>query len=88
MGPHALPTGLESEREAIVLHRGGRTWRFVWSESDVPEFIQTVTDLAENDDIDLDWFDAALVIYELGRRLERHSERTGSGVIRSSEARP
>ncbi len=70
--PDTIPLG---EPEPIVLRRGGHTWRFVWSASDIPELVQTLSDMADNDLIDLDWFDAALVIYEAGRRLETISPR-------------
>jgi hypothetical protein len=79
--PH-IPTTTLDDPEPIVLRRGAHTWRFVWSASDIPELIQTLSDMAENDLIDLDWFDAALVIYELGRRLEsitpRHAAKNRS----------
>ncbi len=87
LGINATQSDPRRASDDIVLRKGPRTWRFVWTESDVPDFIQTLGEMAENDDIDLDWFDAALVVYEYGRRLELLSQQTRPRAI-PSEARP
>ena len=69
--------------EPILLRKGGRVWRFVWSPSEVRELIQTLSEMTENQDNDLDWSDAACVIYECGRRLETIAPRRTAAQDRS-----
>jgi hypothetical protein len=90
MGTHARhlePATTTLDPEPIVLRKGARVWRFVWTPAEVPILIQTLAEMAENDVIDLDWSDAAVVVYELGRRLETIQPRRFAAQDRS-EATP
>lgn len=81
------PAGTALAPEPIVLRKGAHLWRFLWTPADVPLLIQTLAELAENQVIDLDWSDAAIVVYELGRRLETIQPRRPAAQSRS-EATP
>lgn len=77
----------ELDPEPIVMRKGAHVWRFVWTPEDVPLLIQTLAEMAENDVIDLDWSDAAIIVYELGRKLETIQPRRPAAQDRS-EATP
>lgn len=57
-----------AEHEVTLLKNGHR-WRIACAAGEEPELLEAVSELAESDDIDFDWFDAALVAHELKRRV-------------------
>lgn len=65
---HGDPRAADSEHEVTLLKDGHR-WRLVCGCGEEPELLEAVSELADADDIDFDWFDAALVAHELKRRV-------------------
>jgi hypothetical protein len=60
-----------AEHEVTLLKNGHR-WRLACRSGEEPELLEAVSELADADDVDFDWFDAALVAHELKRRV--HAE--------------
>lgn len=57
-----------AEHEVTLLKNGHR-WRLACATGEEPELLEAVSELAEADDVDFDWFDAALIAHELKRRV-------------------
>jgi len=55
--------------QEVTLLKDGHRWRLVCAAGEEPELLEAVSELADADDIDFDWFDAALVAHELKRRV-------------------
>jgi len=59
-------SGCEHE---VTLLKDGHRWRLICCAGEEPELLEAVSELADADDIDFDWFDAAMVAHELKRRV-------------------
>ena len=67
----ANPTGRPCHD--ITLVKGGRLYRFVaCEETDETALLDEAIRLAQDAGSDIDWFDAALIAHEMGRRLTSH----------------
>jgi hypothetical protein len=76
-GPHGQ--GNPCADHEVTLLKNGHRWRLVCAAGEEPELLEAVSELAEADDIDFDWFDAALIAHELKRRVHAAIESfTGS----------
>lgn len=53
-------------RRRIVLVKGTHRWVFQWEDGDAQTIVQHAGDLADRDDVDFDWFDAAVVCRQVG----------------------
>lgn len=82
MHPHANdnPTGDPSADGApcteheITLLKNGHRWRLACAAGEEPELLEAVSELADDDRVAFDWFDAALVAHELKRRVHEAIE--------------
>jgi hypothetical protein len=64
--------------ERLELRARGCVFVFRWSPGDERVLLKRVHQMADEPNTPLDWFDAALVAYELGRRLARRRTRPAS----------
>ena len=62
------------ERCRLSLIKGEHRWRFRWEPGSEAALISAVADLARNPRMNFDWFDAAVMSYQMGRRLEMDLE--------------
>jgi len=78
--PHAKHQPSDDRREpiALSLNKRGHLWRFVCQPGEEASMVRALAELADDETCELDWFDAALVAYELGRRLEADAEHAGA----------
>ena len=60
-----------SPRFAIEFTARDHAYRFVCAPGDETTLMHAVRSMADDPTEDLDWFDAALVAYELARRVQR-----------------
>lgn len=51
--------------------KGEHVYVFRYSEGQEPAVIESLASLAERKGLGFDWFDAAFLSYQLGRRLEK-----------------
>ena len=58
------------EHRQLSLVKGRERFVFEYDEGSEPELIGSFVDLARNPDCEFDWFDAAVLSYEMGRRIE------------------
>ena len=75
MSDHATSSANPTGRPChdITLVKGGHLYRFVAvDQADEPALLDAAIHLARNPDIPIDWFDAALIAHEMGRRLSSH----------------
>lgn len=73
-GPRPDADTPRAEQEVTLLKDGHR-WRLVCQCGEEPELLEAVSELADADDIDFDWFDAAMVAHELKRRVHASLEQ-------------
>lgn len=69
----------DEHHHAVELTARGHRYRFVWTTGQERSVLQTVREMADDTSEALDWFDAALLAYELGRRC-----RTGIPAVSTS----
>ena len=58
------------QRRHLSLVKGRERFVFEYDEGSEPELIGSFVELAVNPDCEFDWFDAAVLSYEMGRRIE------------------
>ena len=49
----------------LVLMKGEHSWQIRWNDGDEDALVSTVSDLAADDRIEFDWFDAAMVRHQI-----------------------
>jgi len=57
------------KRRTVTLVKAAHRWRFTWSVGDEQGLLCALADLAEERDNGFEWFDAAVVSQQMGRRL-------------------
>ena len=60
----------------IVLVKGAHRWIFQWDAAGAGEIVARAGALAQDDDVDFDWFDAAMVCREAGTSVASAVART------------
>ena len=60
----------------ITLRKGGHRYIFRWPSGRESDLIQAFADLASKGESDFNWFDAAILSYQIGRQIEL-GERVG-----------
>ncbi len=58
------------EHKQLSLVKGRERFVFEYDEGSESELIGSFVELAGNPDCEFDWFDAAVLSYEMGRRIE------------------
>ena len=66
-------------RQKLTLVKGSHVWVFAWSPGDEEALLRALAALAENESSGFEWFDAAVVSHQMGRRI-------GKGVYKLSGA--
>ncbi len=64
--------GVEQE---LVLVKNGQRYVFRCAPGDEPRLLGRLTDLVNDPNIDLDWFDAAVLSHQVGIRIGRNLQR-------------
>ncbi len=62
----------------LSLLKGPERFVFRYRVGDEAEVIQAFATLASNAERDFDWFDAAVLSYQMGRRLEKEMDEISS----------
>jgi hypothetical protein len=81
-GPHPDSTN-DARRcapDVVSLRKRDHLWCFRCDAGNEADLVHALTELADDESCELDWFDAALVAYELGRRLEDAARRAGAAT--------
>ena len=72
-------TTSQTPSRSVTLRRGRHTWTFASSTGDEPNLLYALADLAERDDADFGWFDAALVSHHMHAELAADVKAFASG---------
>jgi hypothetical protein len=67
LGAHE-PTPTHAQRPPcfqVCLRRGGHRWTFSWDPGDESALIDAISDLAANEHVAFDWFDAAVICRQI-----------------------
>lgn len=65
------------ERRQLSLVKGRHRFVFEYDEGNEPELVGSFVDLARDTMSEFDWFDAAVLSYEMGRRIEADIQPVG-----------
>jgi hypothetical protein len=57
------------EMRQISLVKGAQRYVFRYSPGNEPQIIDTFVDLADDNGSDFDWFDAAVLSYQMGKQM-------------------
>lgn len=68
----------------VTLVKGAHRWTFACGHGDERELLDRVSQLARDESAPFDWFDAALVSHQLGRRLRAGLHRVDTGHVGSN----
>lgn len=74
----ATPAASGSGRQTVSLAKGPHRWVFSYRAGEEAGVLAAVSDLAGQDGVPFDWFDAALVSHQLARRLRAGLKRIDS----------
>jgi len=61
----------------LVLVKNGQRYVFRYRKGDETQMLAHLVDLAQDDGSDLDWFDAAVLSHQMGRRLGEQLQHLG-----------
>ena len=61
-------------QRCLCLVKGRHRYVFAWSPGRESELLAVLCELAEGDACDFDWYDAAVLSYQMGRPLDRTVE--------------
>lgn len=76
---HSSPASPHDPREhELVLVKNGQRYVFRCQEGREAQLMAQLAEVARDPNVDLDWFDAALLSHQMGRRLQRRLDRWGS----------
>lgn len=75
-GPAHLEQYGEGEERELVLVKNGQRYVFRCAPGEEPQLLSRLTDLVLDPNIDLDWFDAAVLSHQIGQRLGRKLQST------------
>lgn len=64
------------ELRQISLVKGAQRYVFRYSPGNEPEIIETFVDLADDIESEFDWFDAAVLCYQMGKQMTRQVDQT------------
>ncbi|NLE30611.1 MAG: hypothetical protein GX629_13175 [Phycisphaerae bacterium] len=64
------------ELRQISLVKGAQRYVFRYSPGNEPEIIETFVDLADDIESEFDWFDAAVLSYQMGKQMTRQVDQT------------
>jgi hypothetical protein len=70
----APQTHVNLDRCRLSLIKGEHRWRFRWERGSEAALISAVADLARNDDMDFDWFDAAVVCRHIAQAAHSNAQ--------------
>ncbi|MFA5864518.1 MAG: hypothetical protein WC975_07495 [Phycisphaerae bacterium] len=59
----------------ISLVKGSQRYVFRYTPGNEPEIIDTFIDLADNVETEFDWFDAAVLSYQMGKQMQHQVEQ-------------
>lgn len=62
---------MATRRRTLTLSKGEHRYIFRYAEGREADLLETFTALARSDDANFDWLDAAVLSYQLGKRLQR-----------------
>lgn len=72
----------EGEERELVLVKNGQRYVFRCAPGEEPQLLSRLTDLVMDPNIDLDWFDAAVLSHQIGQRLGRKLQSTRNGLTK------
>lgn len=55
----------DQTQHRLVLMKGEHSWQIRWNDGDEDVLVSVVSDLAADDRIEFDWFDAAMVRHQI-----------------------
>ena len=58
-------SGSDLTRHRVVLMKGDHCWKIRWDSGEEDLLVAVVSDLAADEQIDFDWFDAAMVRHQV-----------------------
>jgi hypothetical protein len=58
----------------VSLEKGAHRYVFQYSEGRESDLLAAFVELALSEDMDFDWFDAAVLSYQMGRQVERQAQ--------------
>jgi hypothetical protein len=64
------------ELRQISLVKGSERYVFRYSPGNEPQIIDSFVDMADDIDSDFDWFDAAVLSYQMGKQMTRQMDKT------------
>lgn len=68
----------ERRRQKLTLVKGSHRFVFEYNEGNEPELVGSFVALAGDPDSEFDWFDAAVLSYQMGRQAESDLCATGA----------
>ena len=74
------PASARSGRQTVCLVKGRHRWEFSYRAGEEAGVLAAVSDLAGQEGVPFDWFDAALVGHQVARRLRAGLTRIDSGA--------
>ncbi len=67
-------------REPVTLVKGTHRWTFACDAGDESSLLKRLSELASDQSVPFDWFDAALVSHQLSKRLKPGLQRIEGGT--------
>lgn len=74
----------DGEARELVLVKNGQRYVFRCAPGEEPALLTKLGDLVRDPDIDLDWFDAAVLSHQIGQRLGRQLQSARGGHPKSA----
>ena len=62
-----MPNKQEIKSCRVVFVKGEHQWRFEWQDGEELGTVQFITEIAQSNETDFDWFDAAMVCHEMSK---------------------
>jgi hypothetical protein len=71
---------MNGQRRRLVLNRAGHRFVFTWFEGHEAGLLAVLVDMASDPNCAFDWFDAAVLSYQMGRCVHRPQPAGAAGV--------
>lgn len=65
------------ELRQVSLMKGAHRYIFRYSQGDEAPVIDSFVDLADDNESEFDWFDAAVLSYQMGKQMDQDFEQVG-----------